>query len=94
MDRNKLKKEQLDAIESDGKNVLVSASAGSGKTTIMIERIIEKIVKFHTPLTEMLVVTFTNASTEDMKKKLYKALNESNDAFAKSQIENIAISDI
>ena len=87
--------EQKHAIFDTGKNMLVSASAGSGKTTVMIHRIVNLIKKERVPLTNLLVVTFTNASAEDMKKRLFENLiEESEDEFVFSQIENLPVSDI
>jgi len=52
--------EQLAIIESRDKNILVSASAGSGKTTVMIKRIIDLVLdkKERTPISKFLIVTF------------------------------------
>lgn len=92
--------EQKEAIFDDGHNLLVSASAGSGKTTVMIERIIQLLKKYKdtdNPLSisDFLVVTFTKASASDMKQKLIKSLSELNqDEFIVSQIEKVATSDI
>lgn len=88
-------KEQKEAIETTGKNLLVSASAGSGKTTVMINRVIELMLKEHLPISNFLVVTFTNASAEDMKKRLVDSLlSLPADEFVLNQIENISTSDI
>ena len=57
---------QWRAIFDEGKNLLVSASAGSGKTTVLVERVIEKI-KAGTNVDALLVVTFTNAAAKEMK---------------------------
>ncbi len=87
--------EQLQVIEDRGANLLVSASAGSGKTTVMIERIVQLMVQENIPLTDFLVVTFTKASALDMKKKLEDRLIKlPQTEFVREQIENIAISDI
>ncbi|MDE7405445.1 MAG: UvrD-helicase domain-containing protein [Clostridiales bacterium] len=59
---------QLRAITESG-NIIVSAGAGSGKTTVMIARIIDKLKK-GASLDEMLIVTFTRASAADMRVKL------------------------
>ena len=85
---------QRTVLDTIGKNMLVSASAGSGKTTIMIEKIIKLICDFKVPITNFLIVTFTKASAQDMKQKLIEKLKESQDEFVKSQIQNVAISDI
>ena len=66
--------EQLRAIEAQGK-VIVSASAGSGKTTVMIEKIIRQIMD-GVGVDEILAVTFTNKAAASMKEKLCKAIIE------------------
>lgn len=91
----KWKVEQKDAFTDRGNNLLVSASAGSGKTTVMIERIFRLITEDRVPVTDFLVVTFTKNSAQDMKKKLIKKLSENlSDEFVQEQIENMAVSDI
>lgn len=67
-------KEQQAAIDSKGKT-LVSASAGSGKTTVMIEKIIRRI-KEGGDVSKILAVTFTKKAAAQMKEKLSKALIE------------------
>ncbi len=66
--------EQLRAIEAEGK-VIVSASAGSGKTTVMIEKII-RLITSGVGVEQILAVTFTNKAAAQMKEKLCKALIE------------------
>ena len=66
--------EQLRAIESQGRTI-VSASAGSGKTTVMIEKII-RLIKDGTGVGEILAVTFTKKAAAQMKEKLCKELIE------------------
>lgn len=66
--------EQLKAIETRGKNLLVSASAGSGKTAVLIERIMTKLWRGEVSLDELLVVTFTDASAKEMKERLRQKL--------------------
>lgn len=65
--------EQLDAIVSDGSNVLVAAAAGSGKTAVLVERIIRKI-STNTDVDRLLVATFTNAAAAEMKDRIKVAL--------------------
>jgi len=89
--------EQRNIIESRGKNILVSASAGSGKTTVMIQRIIDLVLdkKERTPISKFLIVTFTKASASDMKKKLVEAfLEHQDDEFCLEQIDEVDTSDI
>lgn len=66
-------REQNIAIESRAKNILVAAAAGSGKTAVMVERIVRLILS-GVPLEKMLIVTFTNASTAEMKARIRKTL--------------------
>ena len=68
--------EQLSAIETRDKTLLVSAAAGSGKTATLTERIIRSLLDEKNPedISSMLIVTFTNAAVEDLKKKITKAL--------------------
>ena len=69
-------KEQKQAIEKKGSNLLVSAGAGSGKTTILISRIINKIINEKINVDDLLVVTFTNAAASEMKERLIDKLYE------------------
>lgn len=64
---------QTDAIQTRNKDILVSAGAGSGKTTVLTRRLIERILNKE-KVTDFLVVTFTKAAASDIKEKLYKAL--------------------
>ena len=68
--------EQDNAIGLRGKNLLVSASAGTGKTTVLVERIIRMATDPVNPvdLDRMLIVTFTNAASEEMKSRIRNAL--------------------
>ena len=72
-----LKKEQKDAIFHDKGSVLVSASAGSGKTFVMIQRLIRLIEEGKANLDEILAVTYTDSAAADMREKLKKALYKS-----------------
>ncbi len=67
--------EQRLAIDAEGRTI-VSASAGSGKTTVMIEKII-RLIKDTCGVDEILAVTFTKKAASQMKEKLSKALIES-----------------
>ncbi len=66
---------QRDAIESRGENLLVAAAAGSGKTAVLVERIIRLLRDEGRSLSEMLIVTFTQAAASEMKEKIYSALS-------------------
>ena len=84
-------KEQKKAIEEKGSNILVAAAAGSGKTTVLVERIIQKIIKDKIDIDRLLIVTFTNAAASEMRERilnaLYKKIDEDpNDAHLQRQI--------
>lgn len=69
---------QQEAIDIRGKNVLVAAAAGSGKTSVLVERIIRRLTDEHEPITidRLLVVTFTNAASSEMRERIGAALRE------------------
>ncbi|MBQ8207262.1 MAG: helicase-exonuclease AddAB subunit AddA [Clostridia bacterium] len=69
---------QKKAIETGNKTILVSAAAGSGKTTTLTERIIRRLVDEELPadISRFLIVTFTKAAASDLKSKISKALGE------------------
>ena len=64
-------KEQKEAIEKDGSNIIVSAGAGSGKTAVLTERVIYKLQK-GIKINELLILTFTNAAAGEMKDRIRK----------------------
>ncbi len=65
---------QKQAIESRGKSLLVSAAAGSGKTSVLVERVQRLVLEEGVSLENMLIVTYTNAAAAEMKERIYKAL--------------------
>ena len=69
---------QLEAIESEGTTVLVSAAAGSGKTAVLVERIIRKITRKENPcnIEDFLIVTFTRSAAAQMREKIFSALSK------------------
>ncbi len=69
-----LKREQAEAVFHNDGNILVSASAGSGKTFVMIERLIRLIAEGRASVKEILAVTFTEMAASEMKEKLKAAL--------------------
>ncbi len=91
---NNWTKEQKLAIDIKDKNILVSASAGSGKTAVLVERVISKVIDEHIDIDKILVVTFTNAAASELKQKLIKAINkeikkDNQNYFLKRQLDNI-----
>ncbi len=69
-------KEQALAINEKGQNILVAAAAGSGKTAVLVERIINKIIYEKIDIDKILVVTFTKAAASEMKGKILDAIYE------------------
>lgn len=62
--------EQWQAIYEKGHDLLISAGAGSGKTAVLVERIIQKILIDHINIDELLVLTFTEAAAAEMKQRI------------------------
>ena len=94
---------QKKAILYNEGNAIVSASAGSGKTTVVIERIIRLITEKGVSVSEILAVTFTNLAASEMKEKLKKAIIKEinkNDILPeeknrlKKELENVGGADI
>ncbi|KRK87603.1 helicase-exonuclease AddAB subunit AddA [Lentilactobacillus sunkii] len=82
-------------------NVLVSASAGSGKTRVLVDRIIDMVKNQHIDVDQLLVVTFTNAAAKEMRQRLQVALREEFNNAPEgeksrllTQIQKVAVSDI
>lgn len=71
-----LNEQQQKAVESNEKNIVVAASAGTAKTTVLVERVLRKILNKNVDLNRMLILTFTEAAAENMKNRLEKALRE------------------
>lgn len=91
-------KQQLAAIETKEKNILVSASAGSGKTTVLVARLMDLVLKDHIAIDEILAMTFTEAAANEMKKRLAKELqiawtnssDEQEKAFLSRQLSSLS----
>lgn len=71
-------KEQQQVIDLRNRNILVSAAAGSGKTAVLVERIITRLTKDTTPLNvdQLLIVTFTEAAAAEMKERIHAAIEK------------------
>ena len=65
-------KEQQKVIDLRGRNILVSAAAGSGKTAVLVERIITMLTAENNPVDvdRLLIVTFTEAAAAEMKERI------------------------
>jgi len=69
---------QQQVIDLHGCNILVSAAAGSGKTAVLVERIVQMVCREKDPvdIDRLLVVTFTNAAAAEMKERISRAIGE------------------
>lgn len=74
MEEVKWTEEQKLAIKEKGENILVAAAAGSGKTAVLVERIINKIISEKIDIDKILVVTFTKAAAAEMKGRILNAI--------------------
>jgi ATP-dependent helicase/nuclease subunit A len=68
-------KEQKNVIEFRNRNILVSAAAGSGKTAVLSERVLQKLNK-GIKINELLILTFTNAAAGEMKERIRKKITD------------------
>ena len=76
--------EQRSAIDARNDTLLVSAAAGSGKTAVLVERIVS-LIEGGMNVDEMLVVTFTRAAASEMKERIEKRLKNDSDTRIRSQ---------
>ncbi len=94
-DKVRFTKEQEKAINFKDNSILVSAAAGSGKTTVMIERVARLVCDDHIPIKRFLIISFTKASASDMKNKLIKKLSSLEPTpFILAQLDDILTSDV
>ena len=70
-------KEQQEAINEEGKNIIVSAGAGSGKTAVLSERVIRKLN--NTDINKLLILTFTKEAANEMKERIRKKIKKNPD---------------
>jgi len=102
MSEFRLTESQQKFVDSFNKNTLVSASAGSGKTSTMISKLTDMVCKNNVPIKKLLVVTYTNSAGNEMKQKLFNSLvktlakeeNEEKIAFISEQIDDMVNCDI
>ncbi len=97
----KWNEDQRKAIENTEGNMIVSASAGSGKTSVMIERVKRLVIDKKTPVSRIVMLSFNAAIAEEIKEKLTKALieavREAGDDerdFLYEQIDSVSSADI
>lgn len=73
---NNLTPEQESAVREFGKNIIVSAGAGSGKTKVLTERVFKHVLKDHIDIDKMLILTFTKAAASEMKRRIRDILTK------------------
>ena len=87
--------DQKKAIETRDKNIIVSAAAGSGKTRVLVDRVVSLMIEKKIPIKNMIIVTFTNKASVEMKDRIREKLSELLDnknidrSFVKKQIKSI-----
>lgn len=86
---------QKSAIDANNRDILVSAAAGSGKTSVLIERILQ-LIQSGASVERMLIVTFTKAAASEMRERLQRALTEkaAGDAHMADQLEALPLARI
>ena len=68
-------REQQEAIDKEGSNIIVSAGAGSGKTAVLSERVLRKL-KDGVNVNELLILTFTKAAAFEMRERIRKKISK------------------
>jgi len=71
----KWSKHQQEAIHSKGQNILVSAAAGSGKTAVLTERVIQKL-KQGVDIKQLVILTFTNKAAQEMRSRIRQHIQQ------------------
>lgn len=100
MPKMKFTEEQQEAIDARDKNIIVSAAAGSGKTSVLVTRIIKLLIEDKKDISKFIIVTFTNKASVEMKDRIRSALEEelvkegADYSFIKDQIKNLAYAQI
>ena len=74
----RLTDEQRSVVDAKTSNILVSAAAGSGKTAVLVERILQKVLSEDDPIDidEILIVTFTNDAASQMRDRIRRAIDD------------------
>jgi ATP-dependent helicase/nuclease subunit A len=87
-----LTEKQKKAVQTVGKNILVSAGAGTGKTRVLVERILHLLRTQKATLTELLVLTFTEKAANEIKERLSEGFRNMNLVGPRRDLEKAAIS--
>lgn len=86
--------EQQQVINHKTGNLLISASAGSGKTKVLIAKIVDYILNDYAKLKDILVVTFTNDASQEIKSRLSNEISSSQKEKLLAQLDDLSTSDI
>ncbi|MDP3921685.1 MAG: UvrD-helicase domain-containing protein [Candidatus Omnitrophota bacterium] len=89
-----LTKSQEIAAQATGKNILVSAGAGTGKTRVLVERFLYFVTHKQIPVTEILALTYTEKAANEMKDRILKELTRLGLEAARRDLESAYISTI
>lgn len=88
---------QRQAIDADNKSVVISAAAGSGKTSVLTERVL-RLIEQGEDIERMLIVTFTNLAASEMRERIYRRIEDAgrqaDTARLVAQAEKCAFADI
>ncbi len=85
---------QRAAVETVGRNVCVSAGAGSGKTRVLVERFVYLVMEHQISPQAILAITFTEKAANEMKRRIVERLREENLEEARREVENASIGTI
>ena len=83
---------QRNAINAQGGQITVSAAAGSGKTRVLVQRVIRLLTEKQIPADRLLILTFTNTAAAEMKSRISRAIDKliseepSNDFYRRQQL--------
>ncbi|NMD38821.1 MAG: UvrD-helicase domain-containing protein [Christensenellaceae bacterium] len=88
--------QQLDAITDNSHTLLVSAAAGAGKTSVLVQRIMRMLVEDKIDIRRMLILTFTHAAASELKERISKQLFDLalEDSSLQKQLDNVAFAHI
>jgi ATP-dependent helicase/nuclease subunit A len=89
-----LTKAQKQAVNTVGKNICVSAGAGTGKTRVLVERFLHLVEKGNAHVDQILAITFTEKAAQEMKERIAKRFREKNMESARRALENAYIGTI
>ncbi len=88
----KLTPNQKKAVGLKGRHALISAGAGTGKTRTLVERAVELVARRSVPVSELLILTFTEKAAGEIKQRLSKRFQEENLVSARQDLESAYIS--